>query len=306
MASIVTLTVNPCLDVSASVDAVVHERKLRCSSPAHEPGGGGVNVARAIRRLGGEATAVWALGGHTGGLVSELLDREGVTHEPVPVSGITRESVTILETSSGQQYRFLFPGPELDADDVERIERTLAQRDPHPDLLVLSGSLPPGVPDDLYARIASAMGPHVRVIVDTSGPALRHTVRRGVFLIKPNIGELRSLIGRPLDTDASIEHAARELLAAERAHVVAVSLGAGGALVVMRHACHHVRSPPVHIHSRVGAGDSMVAGITLALARGLEPLPAVRFGVAAGAAAVMTPGSQLCRREDTERLYAGM
>jgi 6-phosphofructokinase 2 len=306
MAPILTLTVNPSVDASCAVDRVVPDRKLRCTRPRREPGGGGINVARAVHILGGEATAVWARGGPTGDLLAQLLDDGKVSHVPVSVSGTIRESLMVYEESSGSQYRFQMPGPELDAESLHRLGRAVTERSPSPQYVVLSGSLPPGVPDDFYARLATAMGPNVRVVVDTSGSPLRRTVERGVFLIKPNLGELADLVGGPLESDGDVMAAARRLLEAEAAHAVAVSLGAGGAMVVTRDGCDHIRSPTVPIRSRVGAGDSMVAGTVLALARGMPVGDAVRFGVAAGASAVMTPGSELCRRDDTERLYAEM
>lgn len=306
MASIVTLTLNPALDLSSTIDHVVPDRKLRCTEPNREPGGGGINVARAVHILDGEATALWTCGGYTGAMLGARLDREGVSHEPIAIDGTTRESLMVLDESSGEQYRFQFPGPRLGNGDCERIVRALAERRPAPEYLVLSGSLPPGVPEDFYARIAGEVGDAARVIVDTSGAALRRTVEAGVYLIKPNVRELRELTGDDLQSDADIERASRKLLEADRARVVAVSLGAGGAVVITREGCDHVRSPTVPIRSKVGAGDSMVGGTVLGLARGLETVDAVRFGVAAGASAVMTPGSELCRRDDTERLYQGM
>ncbi|MFW5924977.1 MAG: 1-phosphofructokinase family hexose kinase [Myxococcota bacterium] len=306
MAPIVTLTLNPAIDLSSTVDQVVSDRKLRCTEPNREPGGGGINVARAVHILGGEATALWTCGGYTGSMLGERLDREGVGHEPIPIEGTTRESVMVLDESSGEQYRFQFPGPRLGGEEGEHIVRAITERHPPPEYLVLSGSLPPGVPEDFYARIAGEVGDAARVIVDTSGAALRRTIEAGVYLIKPNVRELRELTGESLESDADIERASRKLLDADRARVVAVSLGAGGAVVITREGCDHVRSPTVPIRSKVGAGDSMVGGTVLGLARGLETVDAVRFGVAAGASAVMTPGSELCRRDDTERLYQGM
>lgn len=306
MGGIVTLTLNPALDVSTSVEAVVHDRKLRCGEPQREPGGGGINVARAVRHLGGDALAVWTRGGHIGRLLGDLLDDDGVLNEAVPIEGTTRESLMVYEESTGQQYRFLFPGPTLTEADGEAVHRALTERSSSPHVLVLSGSLPPDAPDDTYARIAAAMSPDVKVVVDTHGDALRRAIEAGVFLVKPNVGELRSLVGRDLLGDAEIERAAEELLEGGGTQVVAVSLGAGGAIVVTRDGATHVRSPTVPIRSRVGAGDSMVAGTVLGLERGLDPVEAVRFGVACGAAAVMTPGSELCRRQDAERLYASM
>ena len=142
-----------------------------------------------------------------------------------------------------------------------------------------------------------------RVIIDTSGQPLMEAVRAGVFLIKPSLREMRALSGKPLATEAEQIAAATELIESGRCEAVVVSLGAGGALLASRDGCERFVSPEVAVQSRVGAGDSMVAGISLALARGESVREAVRFGVATGAAAVMRPGTELCLREDAERLF---
>ena len=299
---VATLTLNPSLDRSSEVEQVVPERKLRCAEPAHEPGGGGINVARAIRRLGGEATAAWASGGATGELLRALIEQEQVPQTPVPIDALTRQNLMIHESSSGQEYRFGFPGAHLTSAEVDRCCAALRELEPRAQLVVLSGSLPPGVPADLYARIANESAP-ARVVVDTSGDALRRAVQHGgLFLIKPNKHELEQLAGDALESDEALERAARRLVDDGQVEVVMVSLGAAGVLVVSGAGAQRVRSPTVQIRSKVGAGDSTVAGVVLGLARDWELPDAVRLGVAAGAAAVMTPGSELCRREDAERL----
>lgn len=320
MAGIVTLTVNPTVDVTTSVDRVTPDRKLRCAPPQREPGGGGLNVARAVCRLGGAAAAVWLRGGPTGDLLAGLLDDEGVDHAAVPVSGHTRQSLHVHEVGpeggrvgdreagraddGGRQFRFVLPGPPVTAEEAERTVAAVVERAPA--LLVLSGSLPRGLAADFYARVARAVPEGTRVIVDGSGAALREAVAAGVYLVKPNLRELGQLVGEDLPDDAAIERAARRLVREDRVGIVLVSLGAGGAVVVTGDGCERLRTPTVPVRSKVGAGDSMVAGVTLALARGEPVGRAVRFGIAAGAAAVMTEGSELCRRDDTERLFAEM
>lgn len=307
MESIVTLTANPTLDLNTRVRQVVPEWKLRCEPPRREPGGGGVNVARAIRRLGGESTAVYLAGGPSGALLERLLEAEGLRQRPVPIRDWTRENVIVLEETSGQQFRFGMPGPEVAAEECRRCLEELRAVEPAPTYLVASGSLAPGMPDDFYgavARIAAERG--ARLVADTSGAPLRGVARAGAFLLKPNLAELQELAGRELCTEPEQIAAARELIGGGCCHAVVVSLGAGGALVVTAELSEHVRTPTVPIRSKVGAGDSMVAGTVLGLARGLRILEAVRLGVAAGAAAVMTDGTELCRREDAERLYEDM
>lgn len=217
---------------------------------------------------------------------------------------MNRENLVIFEKSTEQQYRFGMPGPEIQEDEWHQVLKRLGRLDPKPEFIVCSGSLPPGVPPDFYARIANlgkSLG--MKVIVDTSGEPLTTASEKGVFLIKPNHTELETLKGRPIENEQEQEDLVHQLVEQQRAEVVAASLGAAGALFAWKEGVFRVRVPSVNIKSKVGAGDSMVAGIVTALSRGWEVPDALRFGVAAGAAAVMTPGSELCRREDAERLY---
>ncbi|HSL62507.1 MAG TPA: PfkB family carbohydrate kinase [Desulfotignum sp.] len=231
MKTIVTITMNPAIDKSSRVQNVVAEKKLSCKPPRFEPGGGGLNVSRAIKKLGGESILLYPAGGLTGERLKELLYEEGLAHRFFSIEGIIRENLVILEESTDQQYRFGMPGPTLQQNEWEEFLEQLSDIKPGPDYLVASGSLPPGVPADFYAQLARAGKDRgAKVIVDTSGEAL--------------------------------EKACKE-----------------------------------------GAGDSMVAGTVLSLARGKSLKESVMFGVAAGTAAVMTPGTQLCRKEDTERLF---
>ena len=299
MSAILTLTMNPGIDKSSRVDNVVPERKLRCERPRHEPGGGGINVSRAIGRLGGKSVALYLAGGRTGQTLGDLLEREGLDHVPVRIEGRNRENLIVREESTGQQFRFGMPGPDVSEIEWQQCLTTMSGIDPRPEYIVASGSLPPGVPQDFYARtarLAKEMG--ARMVLDASGEPLALALREGVFLVKPN---LREASGEP-----GYEGWAARIAGSGGSEVVVISLGAAGAAVVTAEGCEHLRAPAVPIESKVGAGDCMVAGIVLSLTRGLALMDAVRFGVAAGAAAVMTPGTELCRREDTERLYERM
>ncbi|GAB1481727.1 1-phosphofructokinase family hexose kinase [Treponema sp.] len=305
--NIVSLNLNPTIDKSASVDHVMAERKLYCKAPLFEPGGGGVNVARAIKKLGGDSLLLYPAGGLTGERLQVLLDKEGLNHRPFPIKGMNRESLIILEESTGQQYRFGMPGPELTKEEWEPLIQELAFMEMPPDYVVASGSLPPGVPSDFYARLAhEGKKRGAKIIIDVSGDALDSTLKEGVFLIKPNVREFRELVGKEVKEESQIKLAARKIIESGKCEVVVISLGAGGVLVVSEDYAEHILSPTVPIISKVGAGDSMVAGIVLSLARGKPLREAILFGVAAGTAAVMTPGTQLCRKEDAERLYAAM
>lgn len=307
MKTIATLTVNPTIDKSTQVDRVVPEKKLRCEAPRREPGGGGINVSRAIHRLGGISTTLYLAGGPTGDMLEGLLEEEELTQQVISIRGLTRENLIVYETSSTQQYRFGMPGPEIDKDEWEQCLRAITTLEPAPAYVVASGSLAPGMPSDFYRRVAEAVREAgARLVLDTSGEALREAADAGAYLIKPNVGELEDLAGHPLKSEEEQVKVARDFIEQGCCNVILLSLGAGGALLITAKESSHIRSPTVPIRSKVGAGDSMVGGLVLGLARGMALEEAVRFGVAAGAAAVMTEGTELCRREDAERLYEMM
>jgi 6-phosphofructokinase 2 len=305
MAAIVTLTMNPALDIATSTERIEPVHKLRCAVPRYDAGGGGINVARAVHALGGEALAIFPAGGAAGEMICHLLGEEGVAHHVIAISGFTRESLAVEERSSGRQYRFILPGPMIGLDDQQRCLEALSGAAPAAEFIVASGSLPPGVAQDFYARVAELAKRHgKRFVLDTSGVALEQA-GRGIFLLKPSLRELAELTGRDIRDEAGEEKAAREVITQGRAEIVVVSLGARGALVADRQGCGRVPSIPVEAKSTVGAGDSMLAGIVLGLTRRLALREAVRFGIAAGTAALLGSGTQLCRRDDVERLYGG-
>ncbi|WP_318779661.1 1-phosphofructokinase family hexose kinase [Desulfomicrobium macestii] len=307
MKTIVSIALNPTIDKSSSVDHVVAERKLYCKPPRFEPGGGGVNVCRAIKKLGGKSQLLYPAGGMTGKRLQELLDEDGLNHRSFPIAGMIRESLVILDESTGQQYRFGMPGPKLKENEWESFLQELAAIDPAPNYVVASGSLPQGVPTDFYAQVARIGKKRgAKTIVDVSGKALKEALDEGVFLIKPNVREFRELVGEEIKEESQIKAEAQKMVKSGRCEVLIISLGAAGALVVSEEFTEHILPPTVPIVSKVGAGDSMVAGVTLSLARGNPLRESVLFGVATGSAAVMTPGSELCRREDAERLYESM
>ena len=281
--------------------------KLRCSAPSYEPGGGGLNVARAIVRLGGEAIAVYAAGGPSGGLLGDLLDAERVPRLEVPISEWTRRNLNVREDATGRQFRFVFPGPTLKEDEWRRCLDLVRKLQPAPEFIVASGSLSPGVPPDFYARVAGiAREVGARFVLDSSGEPLRLALEKGVFLFKPSLREFQHVIGNGTRDDVELMEAARSLIRAGSCTIVVVSLGERGALWVTATEQERVPSPAVPVASVVGAGDALLAGIVLSLARAGSLRESVLFGVAAAAATVMNPGTQLCRREDAERLLDRM
>jgi len=303
MVDVVTLTINPAIDLSVSVERVAPIHKLRCSDARRDPGGGGINVARVIKRLGGDVTAVYAAGGALGQLLRRLIDEEGIPAQATPIAGETREDFTISERSSGAQYRFVLPGPQLSEQDWSACLGLCAGLDQRTRFVVGSGSLPPGVPDVFYGRLAqAAKQAGQKIIVDSSGPPLRAALEAGVYLIKPSLNEFRLLLGEPLESEADRIAACRSLVAQGRTEAVALTLGDQGALLVTREQVLRAPALPIKPVSIVGAGDSFLGAMIWSLASGHGMEMALRYGVAAGSAALLLPGTELCRREDVERL----
>lgn len=300
MSHIVTLTVNPTIDKSSFVDTVASEIKLRCAAPKFDAGGGGINVSRAIKKLGGESTAIYTAGGGTGQHLTALLSNEEITTQPIPISGMTRENLTVFEESTGLQFRFGMPGPEI-TEWRACIDACFSQK---PDYLVASGSLAPSMPNDFYQQLAlRAKENGVKIIVDTSGTALEACAEAGVFLMKPNLRELEVLSGERFQSEEKMIDIAQNLINKGMAEVFVISVGAQGAMLITADEAIKMRPPVVPIRSKVGAGDSMVGGIVWSLAKGDDMTSAVRYGIAAGSAAVMTQGTDLCRYEDTMDIF---
>lgn len=303
MAAIVTVTPNPSVDLSTTVERIIPVHKLRGMSQRRDPGGGGINVARVLARLGDEGEAIYPAGGAMGQLLRKLLDAEGIASRVLPIAGETREDFFVSETSTGQQYRFILPGPQLAEEEWKACLQAVSTLSPFPRFLVASGSLPAGVPDDFYAqlaRIAKARG--ASVIVDTSGAALAAAVAEGVDLIKPNLREMRELAALESEDGAAWERAAQRLIEAGRARIVALTMGHLGAALVTRDDIWRAKPLVITPLSAVGAGDSFLGGLLSGFARGQPLTDCFRQAVAAGAAALLNPGTGLCRKEDIARL----
>ena len=303
MASIITVTFNPAIDKISSVPVLIPEKKLICSAPVFEAGGGGVNVSRAIKKLGGHSVALYLAGGHTGKLFTRMLQEEHVESIVTETQGYTRENLIILETASNQQYRFGMPGGHVTEAEWQDCLRNIDHL-PGVEWIVASGSLPPGIPTDIFARIARiARRKNAKIIVDTSGDALKEALQEGVYLIKPNLSELSSLVGTDEFHIESVDDVARQVIHKGNCEVIIVSMGQTGAMLVTRDIVKQIIPPPVKRKSTVGAGDSMVAGIVLQLSANKSLLEAIKYGVACGTAATMNPGTQLCNKEDVNQLF---
>jgi len=304
MPNVVTITMNPAVDLSTATACVAPVRKLRCGEARRDPGGGGINVARVVRRLGGEATAIYPVGGPTGQLLERLVEREGVASIALPIEGDTREDFTVVDQGSGEQYRFVLPGPHLREVEWRACLKALGEAAAGAKGLVCaSGSLPPGVPDDFYAEAARVVARGGgRLVLDTSGAALKSALEHPLHLIKPNLRELRELVGPGPDDTAALVGACRDLARRTGVEVIALTLGAEGALLVAGERAWRAAALPIEPVSTVGAGDSFLAAMVWALSEEKDLEEAFRHGIAGGSAALLEPGTGLCHSPDLQRL----
>jgi 6-phosphofructokinase 2 len=299
---IVTLTVNPALDKSAHFRGLVPEQKIRCDVPRFDAGGGGINVSKAISRLGGTSLAVFTSGGPTGKMLEELVSKESIAYESIVIQSQTRESFVAVDDNTNLQYRFSFKGSEITTSEKDKIVETIKKIQSN--YLVISGGLNEGLASDFYQIFASiAKESNSKLIVDTSGEALQKVLETGVYMIKPNIGELAKLIGVESLEMEEVNATAKEIIAKGGAEIVVVSLGPQGAVLVTKDNYEFVPAPKVPKKSTVGAGDSMVGGMVWALSQNKSLKEVIRWGVACGSAATMNEGTQLFKREDAQRLF---
>jgi 6-phosphofructokinase 2 len=309
MSKVFTLTMNPALDVSTSIDKVVHTDKLRCAAAKTQPGGGGINVARVLSVLSPDSpdacTAVYPAGGVTGQLLVQALDAEGIRSHAIETLGETREAFSVHETTTGKDFRFILPGPILTEPEWQSCLDAIITLAAVGDTVVASGRLSLGVPDHFFAMLAVAIkNKGARLVLDSSGAPLKLALEAGVYLVKPSLRELEELTGQSLKTDAQWRAATRAIVQSGQAEIVALSLGDAGALVVTSSQTLRGQAIPVEVVTTVGAGDNFVGGFVWAMHKG-EPIDrCVAYGLASAASAVMNRHSNVCEPEVMRSLYA--
>ncbi len=303
MASIVTITFNPCVDISSAVDALLPEKKMRCGPLVYEAGGGGINVARAIKKLGGSALAIYLAGGNSGATLQSLLEAESLDAVIINTGVNTRVNVMMVDKSSTLQYRFITAGNPVSELYLEQCIETLEGLS-NVEYIVVSGSLQPGLPHDIFGRLSViATQKQAKLIIDVPTDVMKANPIKGAYLLKPNLNELSMLAGKEELEGDEITEAAKIIIAKNICETVVVSMGPAGALLVTKDITERFITPPVKIKTTVGAGDSMVAGIVMYLAANKDIKEAVRFGVACGTAATLNEGTQLCKMEDAQKMY---
>lgn len=302
MPGIITITLNPVIDKTYKVNDLVPEHKLRCANPFVEAGGGGINVSKGLKILGSSSLAVFFKGGRNGEHLHEMLQREQVECRPITIDGETRESLIIIEQSNGKEFRIVVEGPEIGMPNFQEIIRLIESE--KPEWIIASGSLPKGLPKDVYAILAkTAKLSGSKLVLDTSGEALREALTEGVYLMKPNLRELSSLAGVEALKHYEVPAAAKKLISDGRAEVIVVSMSSEGATLITKEMHYHVPAPQVEQSSTVGAGDSMVSGMVWALQQEKTLTEMICWGIACGSAATMNTGTQLFKKTDAEELF---
>jgi 6-phosphofructokinase 2 len=297
-----TITLNPSLDQHITVDGLVVDGPNRWSRLHRYAGGKGIDVSRAIHEMGGRTIAYGFIGGTIGRAVEILLDEEGVPFSFTPVQRETRTNFIITDTKTNHQTRIDAPGPHISGSEFERFRKKMLRLRPSPDLIVMGGSAPPGVPSDVYYTItkeAKAFG--VRTILDADAQWLVEGVKAKPYLIKPNVREAEELLGRELPDEAAIIKAARDIVDMG-VEIAVISRGKKGIIAATKDKVIKAVPPEVKVKSTVGAGDCTIAGLALKLAGEESLAKACQLAVAMGTAAVLTPGTELARRADVEEL----
>jgi 6-phosphofructokinase 2 len=305
MNNIFTLTVNPVIDKTTTVDSLIANCKLNCSTPKYYPGGGGINVSRAIRNLEGKSTAIYLAGGLSGTHFQQLMEARGIEQKVIPQEGRTRENLSVTDRESSLQYRFGVPGPFINEHEWTASLELIKTQIKRGDYLVASGKLPPGVPSNYFALVATIVNEKKAfLILDTKEEGLKEAVKNPIFLFKPNLGELCSLLNLSFISYKDLERLAMIFMTTHPCNIMVVSMGSKGALLATKENCTFIPAPMVREKNRIGAGDSMVAGMTLSLLKGKSYVEMAQYGVACGTAATLNSDGHLCQKEDVSKLYS--
>jgi 6-phosphofructokinase 2 len=299
---IATVTLNPSLDKTVTVEELVVDEANRWTSLRRDPGGKGINVSRVIHELGGETIAYGFIGGFDGEALKHLLRQHGVPFDFTPIKGEIRSNFIITDSKTRRQTRIDAPGPNISRDELRKLIDKITRIKSKPDFLVLAGSVPPGVPADIYRQlIEKAKESGIKTVLDSDNKWLKEGIKAKPNVIKPNVHEAEELLEVQLRDELAIIEAVKALVS-KGIEVAAISRGKDGIIVATKEKVLKVTSPQVEVRSTVGAGDSTIAGLVLKLSQGHGIEEASQWAAAAGTAATLTPGTELCRREDVERL----
>ncbi len=310
---IVTVSLNPSLDVEWLVETLHFEDRNPVLRERRDAGGKAINVSRVMHELRGETRCITTAGGRTGAELRERLASAKISARVVPIKGETRENLAVTQADGRRSIRLNMCGPNLSAGELRAVLSGVEDALPRAKMMVLSGSLPPNVPTDIYARlIRLARKSGVPTALDADGEVLQRGIMARPWLVKPNRFEAERLLGRKIRDP---RRAAIEIMERWNLGVVLLSLGKDGAIVVSRQGrgahlggqdcttiCLRANSPPVRVRSAIGAGDSALAAFLLRWLKMRDAGESLRWAMAAGAACAMTPATELCHRRDVERL----
>lgn len=298
---IFTLTLNPSLDRFIYVDEIIEDDTVRVKESADYPAGKGVDVSRVINELGGHSVAILPLGGEAGRRISGMLELEGVVYSSIGVVAETRTNIIVQEKK--HQYRFSLPGAPLSEAEGTQVLKTLKLLVRKDDFLVLSGSIPKGFTSSVYKQLSNeARIKGAKVYIDSDGMPLLEGVKSSPDGIKPNLHELQRLVGRELSGESEYSVAMKEISQQYGINEILLTLGGDGALCLIKGEIYRVKVPKVVVKSAVGAGDSFLGAYCMYCERKSDTEETLRMAAAASSAAVMTPGTELCRYEDVVKL----
>lgn len=299
---VLTITMNPAIDVNTEADEVLTNQKVRCEKPDYDPGGGGINVARVLKRLGVEVDAFYLAGGLTGNFLEYLLEEESVSGERMKITEFTRENTSIIDKKSGEQYRFVLPGPSILEEEWNQAFDRINEKISEYDIVVGSGSLPPGVPIDFYARLGKLVLDKGKMyVLDTSGDFLVEGVKNGASFIKPNQEEFEDL---KKQTDASSNDEVIQKLFDLGIENIIHTEGKYGTKLINRDGVKEFKPPEIEVNSSIGAGDSFVGGLVAGLVNGNNSGEAVCYGISTAASTLKSPGTDLCELDDVQSIHA--
>jgi 6-phosphofructokinase 2 len=300
--SIAVLALNPAVDISYEIPQLVADQKVRATQTRYHPGGNGINVTRALTELGIPTYCCSIIGGESGNLLLRLLgDTLGENHRYFRVAGETRLNATLLQKTPPGQYEVDSVGPHVDVELLAEISECLVERC-RDGIAVLTGSTPPGVPDDIYLRLAERVKSQGgKAVVDAHGEVLERALIARPYLVRLNHYVLEMSARRRLDTLEAVALAARDIHNYGLEYVC-ISLGSEGAILVDAASSYHCSAPRVRIHSTVGCGDAMVAGMVTAIHRNATPQEMLRLGVICGSATASHPGTELFARSEIEQV----
>lgn len=299
---ILSVTLNPSVDHALFLDELKLGDTNRIARTERDAGGKGVNLSRVVAELGAPTMATGFLGGGPGDYVRGVLDRQGVSHCFVQVQEDTRINFSVEDASGRPPTTFNERGPNVNEAELRLLFDEVRRRLPKVRWMALGGSLPPGVPVDAFADLIKIAREHgVRVALDADGEPLVHGLEAGPDFVKPNAKEASRALGHDIDTADDACAAAHELQArlhAAHSHhpIVVVSLGADGAVMACRDGVFRGYSPRVEVHSTIGSGDSLIAGMLWAIEERKPLEEALRWGLACGAATAASGGSEIARR----------